>query len=226
MSKWSSEGKQNLRGTSSVGNGKELAYMRRMRSMLMLARTLWQKEPCRVLSAAIFAALVGIAAGKTVLHTYGSVSVVDGSSMEPTYYPLARVLTTPISTPLVRGDIVRVDDGREECALKRIVGLPGDKLTIWRGYVFINKRLLHEPYLPKYTYTFPDQLAHTFVFVLGPDDYFVMGDNRTESCDSRAYGPVDRKAIKGRVPLPETYERPSLMAYTLPAPGKRTIREL
>ena len=187
---------------------------------------LWRNKPCRWLTTVCFAAFLGIAAGKTVLGISGSVSVVDGHSMEPTYHSEARVLTTAISTPLLRGDIVTLDDGREHYALKRIVGLPGETVTIWRGYVFINKCMLYEPYLPKHTYTFPDDTIGTFVFVLGPDQYVVMGDNRTESVDSRTYGSVEREKIKNRVPLPETFERPSFMPYTLPAPGKSTIRAL
>src|ERR1051325_8562346 len=142
-----------------------------MRQLWSLALKVWANQPCRWLPTISFAAFLGIAAGKTVLGLSGSVSVVDGSSMEPTYKPNARVLTAAITTPILRGDIVTLDDGRNQYAFKRVVGLPGETVALWRGYVFINKLMLYESYLPKYTFTFPDEAAHTFVFVLGPDQY-------------------------------------------------------
>ncbi|HEV2390973.1 MAG TPA: signal peptidase I [Verrucomicrobiae bacterium] len=173
------------------------------------------------------AALAGIAAGHTVIASVsGSVSVVDGTSMEPTYEPGARIYTAPISGPLLRGDIVLVDDGNKEYAVKRIVGLPGETLEIWRGYVFINRKMLIEGYLPKYTFTFPDERNQRSVFKLRPGEYFVLGDNRPSSADSREYGPIKRESIKSRVPLPETTLRATFGDFALPAPGKRTIRAL
>lgn len=186
----------------------------------------WRNEPCRWLLTITCAALLGIAAGKTVLGISGSVSVVDGMSMEPTYSPGARVYTVPLSSSLQRGDIVTLEDGGNEYALKRIVGLPNETVYLWRGYVFINRRLLREPYLPRYTYTFPDETSEKLVFVLGPQEYFVLGDNRTCSVDSRSYGPVEARNIKNRVPLPESFRRPTVADFTLPIQGKRTIRPL
>jgi signal peptidase I len=191
-----------------------------------LAQQFWRNEPCRWCLTVASAACLGIAGGKTVLGISGSVSVVDGQSMEPTYGPGARVYMVPVSAKLRRGDIVLLQDGDNESALKRIVGLPKETVCLWRGYVFINRRLLREPYLPKHTYTFPDESSERFVFVLGPDEYFVLGDNRTCSIDSRSYGPVETRRIKSRVPVPESYPQPSLTELTLPDVGKRTIRPL
>ncbi len=191
-----------------------------------LAQRFWRNEPCRWLLTVVFAALLGIAAGKTVLGISGSVSVVDGFSMEPTYEPGARVFTVPVSSKLARGDIVMLDDGDTEYALKRIVGLPNETVCLWRGYVFINRRMLREPYLSKYTFTLPDEHSQKIVFVLGPDQYFVLGDNRTCSVDSRSYGPVKLSKIKSRVPIPENYPRATVSAFTLPVQGGRTIRRM
>jgi signal peptidase I len=110
--------------------------------------------------------------------------------------------TTSVSGSLERGDVVVLDDRGNDYALKRIVGLPGETVHIWRGYVFINKKILIEPYLPKRVYTFPRQ--RTAVFVLGEGQYFVLGDNRPSSSDSRTYGPVERKQVKKRVLMPDT----------------------
>ncbi len=183
-----------------------------------------QAEPWRWLLTVVLAALVGIAAGHTVLGSLGSISVVDGLSMAPTYQSGARVYTTPISSPVRRGDVVLVDDGKREYALKRIVGLPGETVHLWRGYVFINRKMLIEPYLPKYTYTFPDEHTARLTFHLKNDEYFVLGDNRIVSVDSRFYGPVLWEHIKSRVPLPESTLRAKFAPFTLPEEGKRTIR--
>lgn len=198
-----------------------------MRQIYRLSRHIWQKQPFRWVITILFGALFGIAAGHTVIASIsGSVSVVDGMSMAPTYIPGERVYSAPISTPLRRGDIVLINDGSNDYALKRVVGMPGEKVHLWRGYIFINRKMLREPYLPKHTYTCPSQQNEISVFELGPDQYFVLGDNRTCSVDSRAYGPVDRTHIKSRVPVPDSFLRPTFAAFTLPTEGKRTIRPL
>lgn len=195
-----------------------------MKRLYCFGRGVWQKEPCRWCLAVGLAALMGIAAGHTVLGVSGSVSVVDGLSMEPAYEPGARVLTVPVSSALERSDIVLVDDGNPDYALKRVIGLPGEVVQLWRGYVFINAMMLREPYLAKHTYTSPDQTTETSTFRLGKGQYFVMGDNRDYSVDSRAYGPIQRKQIKSRVPIPAVHA--SFVGFTLPSPGGRTIRPL
>lgn len=198
-----------------------------MRQIYCLSRHIWQKRSFRLFVTVFFGALIGIAAGHTVIASIsGSVSVVDGMSMAPTYISGERVYTAPISSPLRRGDIVLMDDGKNDYALKRVVGMPGETVHLWRGYVFINRKMLREPYLPKHTYTCPSQQTEKCVFKLGEDQYFVLGDNRTLSVDSRTYGAVDRTKIKSRVPVPEEFMRPSFAAFTLPTEGKRTIRPL
>ena len=184
-----------------------------MRHFCRLGRNLWQKLPYRMLLAGIFAAVVGLAAGRTFI---GAVAMVDGTSMEPTYRAGSWVFTAPVSTPLERGDVVVIDDGHKDCAVKRIVGLPGETVHLWHGFVFVNRQILREPYVLKRTYTYRTQLG---VFILGEGQYFVLGDNRINSIDSRAYGPVDRKQIKRRVPLPDNSLRARFDSYTLPTDG-------
>ena len=191
-----------------------------MRYLCRFSQDFWQKLPYRTWLAAIFAAVVGLAAGRTFL---GSVSVVDGTSMMPTYQPGSWVYTAPISTPLERGDIVVLDDGHRDCAVKRIVGMPGETVQIWHGFVFIDRKILSEPYVEKCTYTYPKGLA---VFVLEEGQYFVMGDNRINSIDSRSYGPVDRKQMKRRIPVPENSLRAHFDPYTLPTDGGSLPRRI
>ena len=197
-----------------------------MRQLYRVSQHIWQKSPFRWLLAIALGAFVGVVAGHTVIAVSGSVSVVDGSSMSPTFPPGSRVFTAPISAPLKRGDVVLVNDGNKEYALKRIVALPGETIQMWRGYVFINRKMLFEPYLTKHTYTLPDPLIELSKFKLAPDQYFVMGDNRECSIDSRRYGPVDRSQIKSRVPSVGDSVCACFSAYTLPVPGKRTIKAL
>ncbi len=113
----------------------------------------------------------------------------------------------------------------EDYAVKRIIGLPGETVQLWRGCVFINRQMLVEPYLPKHTYTYPIERARRgATVILGEGEYFVLGDNRLYSADSRAYGPVHRKQIKRRVPLPDDFVCAYFAPYTLPAYGKTIIR--
>jgi signal peptidase I len=81
----------------------------------------------------------------------------------------------------------------EELLVKRIIGLPGEKVEIRDGYVFINGNRLPEPF-PHDQY--PQNIP---AYTLGPVEYYVLGDNRGNSNDSRAFGPVLREDILGRV---------------------------
>jgi len=121
---------------------------------------------------------------------------------------------------------VLIDDEKKDYALKRVVGMPWETVQLWRGYIFINRKMLMEPYLPKYTFAFPDEDTERKYFRLGQDEYFVLGDNRLVSADSRTYGPVAVEHIKSRVPLPESTLRAHFAPFALPDKGKRTIRTL
>jgi len=193
-----------------------------MGQICRLVQKLWKNMPCRMLVGAALAVVLGVGAGRVFI---GSVYVVEGTSMDPNYPPGTHLYGAPISTPLERGDVVLLDDGKEDYAVKRIVGLPGETVQLWRGRVFINHRMLVEPYLLKHTYTYPmEQIHRGATFLLGEGEFFVLGDNRPCSADSRAYGPVARKRIKRRVPLPDDFTCAYVAPYTLPAYGKALIR--
>ncbi|HOC55904.1 MAG TPA: signal peptidase I [Verrucomicrobiota bacterium] len=184
----------------------------------------WSSRLCRMLAAAGLAVMLGVGAGRCLV---GAVYVVEGASMEPTYPPGTHLYGTPIATPLERGDVVLLKDGKAGYAVKRIIGLPGESVQLWRGCVFVNRQLLVEPYLPKHTYTCPvDQARRGAAFVLRAREYFLLGDNRLHSEDSRVYGPVARSQIKRRVPPLEGFVCGYLGPYTLPAYGTTIMRPL
>lgn len=123
--------------------------------------------------------------------------VVDGASMEPTFYTSERVIVDRVTMLLggpSRGDVVVLDSPRrDELLIKRVIGLPGETVTVQAGRVTINGTLLEEPYVQEFC-TYP---SCNGTWELGPDEYFVLGDNRSHSLDSHLFGPVQRSAIKG-----------------------------
>jgi signal peptidase I len=149
----------------------------------------------------------------------GSIVVVQGESMLPNFHPNDCALAKPPPEKLERGDVVVLDDG-QECAIKRVVGLPGETIHLWQGQVFINRRLVHEPYLDRNTCTWPNQKLA--VFILGPGQYFVMGDNRAVSLDSRTYGPVGIEQIRKTVS--QSAPKIIFLPSTLPTRGELTRR--
>ena len=90
--------------------------------------------------------------------------------------------------------------------LKRVIGLPGDVVSERSGYVYVDGKKLNEPYIDPYD---RDSLTRTWP-KLGPHEYFVMGDNRIGSCDSRTWGPVRRSAFIG--PVVATYWPPNRLS--------------
>jgi signal peptidase I len=87
--------------------------------------------------------------------------------------------------------------------LKRVIGLPGEQVSERDGFFYVNGKKLDESYLPL---DYRDSVTHRWKR-LGPKQYFVMGDNRIASCDSRTWGPVPRSAFIG--PVVATYWPPN-----------------
>lgn len=123
--------------------------------------------------------------------------IVDGASMEPNFHTSERVivdrLTMVLSGP-ARGDVIVLDSPRaDDLLIKRVIGLPNETVTISQGRVYINGALLDEPYVTG----FCTSRTCDGEWVLGPDQYFVLGDNRQHSYDSHSFGPVQKSAIVG-----------------------------
>lgn len=129
---------------------------------------------------------------------------VQGPSMYPTlintdYYWLNRFAYV-IGQPR-RGDIVAIKDpSGHGFDVKRIIATPDESIYLNNGKVFVDGQPLREPYLPVKMLTFAYDFKHEDEFwCLAPDEYFVMGDNRGNSTDSRSFGAIKRAAILGRV---------------------------
>jgi len=120
---------------------------------------------------------------------------IDGSSMEPNLHNDEYVIVDKVTFLLgkpQRGDVVVFYlEGQPKDYIKRVIGLPGETIEISSGTVFVDGRPLDEPYVTPSSVTYPQRQ-------LGEDEYFVMGDNRSNSSDSRNFGPIHLSSIVGR----------------------------
>ncbi|MGC9155783.1 MAG: signal peptidase I [Ferrimicrobium sp.] len=85
--------------------------------------------------------------------------------------------------------------------VKRVIGLPGQTIWFHDGQVYINGKLIAEPFLPKGVKTYPLSAASESPIHIPKNEYYVLGDNRGDSADSRVFGPISRSLIVGRVIL-------------------------
>lgn len=129
-----------------------------------------------------------------------SVSVV-GRSMSPTLHDSERYLLnrwiTRFRAPRRSEVIVLRDPLDTGYSVKRVIGVAGDTVTIQNGCVYLNGRVLAEPYLPEGLPTYAETRTRGETFRCGKNQSFVLGDNRPESMDSRAYGPISNGDILG-----------------------------
>jgi len=137
-----------------------------------------------------------------LINTYWvAVFIVDGESMYPNLKDKELVLwerNTYKEDGMApgRGDIVIVrypGDPKNKKYVKRLIGLPGEKVSIRGGSVYINNQLLKEKYLSYDLETDPGG-----EWKLGSNEYFILGDNRPNSNDSRYFGPVEKRFLLGR----------------------------
>lgn len=123
-------------------------------------------------------------------------TIVLGQSMEPNLHDEQRLMVEKVSYRLHgprRGDIVVLPDptGGPIPLIKRVIGLPGERVTITNGRVYIDGTILNEPYLNQITQ------GEGRSWLVPPMQVFVLGDNRGNSKDSRYFGPVSLESLLG-----------------------------
>jgi signal peptidase I len=128
---------------------------------------------------------------------------VSGHSMDPTLldngnYWVNRCVY--LKHQPQRTDIVEVKDPQDGgLVVKRIIALPGESVYFKKGIVYVNGQRLKEDYLFPHTLTFALEKSEDELICCGKDQYFVLGDNRGNSTDSRVFGAVPRQNILGKV---------------------------
>jgi signal peptidase I len=171
----------------------------------------WLREALVIILVAVVAAVL---LREFVVQTF----YIPSGSMEPTLMVGDRIVVNKLSYDfhsVDRGDIVVfARPPAENCGgpevndlVKRVIGLPGETISLSGGYVYIDGRRLDETWLPASvqgtTTPGPSGTAYSLdrPFHIPAGDYFVMGDNRADSCDSRYWGPIPGSLIVGKVDL-------------------------
>jgi signal peptidase I len=127
---------------------------------------------------------------------------VEGTSMLPVLEDQERIFINKFVyrwEPIARGDIVvfRFPRDTSKSYIKRVIGMPGDHIVIDKGRVYLNGQLLQEEYVPA---QYVDFRSYPEI-VVPPGSYFVLGDHRSMSSDSREFGPVESENITGKAVL-------------------------
>jgi signal peptidase I len=175
-------------------------------------------HPTRWITEAIIVVVVAVLVAVLLRAFVVQTFFIPSGSMEPTLQIGDRILVNKLSYHIHgvdRGDIVVFSrPPAENCGgpevndlVKRVIGLPGDVISVSGGYVDVDGKRLDESWLPAseqgITVAGPpgnsSNLAHAYR--VPADNYFVMGDNRTDSCDSRYWGPITRSLIVGKVEI-------------------------
>ena len=173
-----------MKGFSSEANRKIILV-----TIQCLKKIVWEMVTA-IIPALLIALVINVQVAKAV-------EIESGPSMQPNMYQGYRLMIEKVSYRFhlpQRGDIVVVDRPGEEVSLvKRVMGLPGETVEVRDGHVFINGQRIEEPWIlyfggPDYG---PAKIPEGYVFI--------VGDNRQNSRDSRAIGPVPISTIEGKV---------------------------
>jgi signal peptidase I len=143
--------------------------------------------------------LISIIASTIIITYFYQPVRVEGTSMLPNLEDQDRLFINKMAFrvgDIQRGDVVvfRYPKDETKSYIKRVIALPGDRVRIDHGRVYVNDRYLSEPYVPA---RFEDDRCTTEMRI-PPHEYFVLGDHRNISSDSREFGPVKRDLIYGK----------------------------
>jgi signal peptidase I len=157
----------------------------------------------RRVSQYLAVALLAIASFLFFSHFFLQSVRVVGVSMFPTLHDSERYLLNRwvfyLRAPHPTDVVVLRDPADNGFSVKRIVAAAGDSIQLKDGEVFVNGQRLTEPYLTPGTKTFGGAKTRDFSFTCGRNQFFVLGDNRNNSVDSRMYGAVPRANILGLI---------------------------
>ena len=147
-----------------------------------------------VLGAGALAAGALVAGGLAVRRARLEPMLVKGGSMRPTLGPGQRIAVAPLVRPPRRGDLVVLARADDLEVVKRVVGLPGERVRLGAAGLQVDGQAVPEPYLAG-----GPGGSGELDLRLGPADYLVLGDHRAASTDGRDFGPVGADALLGRV---------------------------
>ncbi len=140
---------------------------------------------------------VAAATAAMIFNAMFGIAVVSGTSMKPTLYDGDVIVFWKHSSSYERGDIIFIKANGRKDYVKRICGISGDVLSFDddNGLFLVNGEVQKELYIYERTY---GKTKVGYPLMLSKDQYFVMGDHRSDSLDSRNYGAVSKKQINGK----------------------------
>jgi signal peptidase I len=152
-----------------------------------------------VIGAWVFDLMIALATSAFIIIFLYQPVKVEGTSMMPSLEDQERIFVNKFVyrlEPIEREDIVVFKYPRDpsKSYIKRVIGMAGDRIRIVGGQVYVNDRALDEDYVPP-AYTDARSYEER---VVPPNSYFVLGDHRSMSNDSRDFGPVDQSFIYGK----------------------------
>ena len=151
------------------------------------------KSALRLVIEPLIIAIVLALSVRAALRLY----VIPSSSMAPALVPGDHIVVTPyrFGSKPVRGDVIvfRSTQGVDELLIKRVIGTPGDLVETRGGRVIVRGHAMPEPYVAAQATT-----GFIAAQIVPADSYFVLGDNRTDSLDSRSWGMLPRDLVVGR----------------------------
>jgi signal peptidase I len=135
----------------------------------------------------------------TTVNLASARAIVEGGSMLPNFDTGQLIIVNRIAyfySKPERGDVIVLHNPRNaaEDYIKRVIGLPGETVQISGGYVYVDGKQLYEPYLDMENFCYTCEGT----WLLGADEYFVLGDNRRNSTDSHIFGAVKQDVIIGK----------------------------
>lgn len=129
---------------------------------------------------------------------------INGASMEPNFHNGEYILTNKIWYKFKdpqRGEVIifKSPRNKEVDYIKRIIGIPGDRVRLADNTFYVNDQKVEEAYIPEGTPIFPGSFLQESSEIIVPENqYFVIGDNRPHSADSREFGPIPFEDIIGK----------------------------